>query len=141
MDGGADYRGKPDRVGMPVAVVDLLVVGDDGGDVPPGTVGELWIRGPNVVKGYWNKPAATAEAITDGWLHSGDLARIDDEGFVTIVDRAKDMMIRGGENVYSIEVEDGLYSHPAVMDAAVLGMPPRILVEEVGAGVQLGTGT
>jgi long-chain acyl-CoA synthetase len=93
------------------------------------------------VKGYWNKPEATAETFTDGWLHSGDLARIDDEGFVTIVDRAKDMLIRGGENVYCVEVESVLYDHPAVMDAAVVGLPHRVLGEEVGAVVQLVAGS
>ncbi len=94
-----------------------------------------------MVKGYWNKPEATAEAFTDGWLHTGDLARLDDEGFLLIVDRAKDMLIRGGENVYCVEVEDALYSHPAVIDAAVVGLPHRILGEEVGAAVQLKPGT
>jgi long-chain acyl-CoA synthetase len=94
-----------------------------------------------VVKGYWNKPEATAQSFTDGWLHSGDLARIDDEGFVYILDRAKDMLIRGGENVYCVEVEDVLYSHPDVMDAAVIGIPHRVLGEEVGAVVQLVAGS
>jgi long-chain acyl-CoA synthetase len=102
-----------------------------------GQVGELWIKGPNVVKGYWNKPDATAETFTEGWLHSGDLAKIDEEGFVYIVDRAKDMLIRGGENVYCVEVESVLYDHPAVMDAAVVGLPHRVLGEEVGAVVQV----
>ncbi|HUN51635.1 MAG TPA: long-chain fatty acid--CoA ligase, partial [Candidatus Sulfotelmatobacter sp.] len=96
--------------------------------------------GPNIVKGYWNKPEATAQTFTDGWLHSGDVARIDDEGFVFILDRAKDMLIRGGENIYCVEVEDVLYSHPAVMDAAVIGIPHKILGEEVGAVVQIKPG-
>ena len=105
-----------------------------------GDVGELWIKGPNVVRGYWNNPEATAEAFSEGWLHSGDLARIDTEGFVYIVDRAKDMLIRGGENVYCVEVESILYDHADVMDAAVVGLPHRVLGEEVGAVVQVKPG-
>ncbi len=93
-----------------------------------------------MVKGYWNNPEATAEAFTDGWLHSGDLATIDDEGFVYIADRVKDMLIRGGENIYCVEVENALYTHPSVMDAAVIGMPHRVLGEEVGAIVQVSPG-
>jgi len=104
-------------------------------------VGELWIKGPNVVKGYWNKPEATAQTFTDGWLHSGDLGRVDDEGFVYVVDRTKDMLIRGGENIYCVEVESVLYDHPDVMDAAVVGIPHRVLGEEVGAVVQLTPGS
>ena len=140
MNRGDDYVRKPDSVGPPVPVVDLKVVGPDGAEVPPGEVGELWIKGPNVVRCYWHKPEATAEAITDGWLHSGDVARIDDEGFVYIVDRAKDMVIRGGENVYCVEVESALHEHPAVMEAAVIGIPHRVLGEEVGAVVTLKAG-
>jgi long-chain acyl-CoA synthetase len=134
---GADYVAKPDTVGVPVPVCEVKVVDPDGTPVPPGEVGELWIKGPNVVKGYWNKAEATAESFTDGWLHSGDLARIDDEGFIAIVDRAKDMVIRGGENVYCVEVESVLYDHPEVMDAAVVGLPHKVLGEEVAAVVQV----
>src|SRR4029079_12203926 len=94
-------------------------------------------RGPIVVRGYWNKPEATAETFTDGWVKTGDLARVDEEGFVYIVDRAKDMLIRGGENIYCVEVENALYDHPAVMDAAVVGIPHRTLGEEPGAVVHL----
>lgn len=133
---GADYLRKPDSVGAPIAVVDVKVVDDDGQDLPLGEVGELWIKGPNVVKGYWNKPEATAATFTDGWLHTGDIARIDDEGFVFIVDRAKDMIIRGGENVYCSEVEAALFEHGGVLDAAVVGVPHEVLGEEVGAVVQ-----
>jgi len=100
MNAGADYRRKPASVGAPIAVCDVKIVrpDDDGGAaLPEGEVGEVWIRGPNVVKGYWNKPEATAEAIVEGWLRSGDLGRLDEEGFLYIVDRAKDMVIRGGE--------------------------------------------
>jgi long-chain acyl-CoA synthetase len=141
LNAGADYVAKPDSVGPPVPVCDVKVVAPDGRTLATGEVGELWIKGPNVVKGYWNKPEATAETFTDGWLHSGDLARIDDEGFVYIVDRAKDMVIRGGENVYCVEVESVLYDHPDVMDAAVIGLPHKILGEEVGAVVQVRPGT
>ena len=88
----------------------------------PDVIGELWIKGPNVVRGYWNKPEATAQAFTKGWLHTGDIARIDDEGFVYIVDRAKDMIIRGGENVYSVIVEAAIFEHPDVADCAVVGL-------------------
>jgi long-chain acyl-CoA synthetase len=140
MNAAVDYLRRPDSVGRPVPVVDVKVVGDDGQDLPVGEVGELWIRGPNIVKGYWNNPEATTAAITDGWLHSGDLARIDDEGFVYIVDRAKDMLIRGGENVYCAEVEAALFEHPAVYDAAVIGIPHHELGEEVGAVVRLKAG-
>jgi long-chain acyl-CoA synthetase len=112
----------------------------DGRDLPSSEAGELWIYGPNVVRGYFGKPEATAQSFSDGWLHTGDVARIDSEGFVYILDRAKDMLIRGGENVYCVEVEDVLYSHPAVMDAAVVGIAHRVLGEEVGAVVQLAPG-
>jgi acyl-CoA synthetase (AMP-forming)/AMP-acid ligase II len=122
-------------------VCDVKVVDPDGNDVPTGEVGELWIKGPNIVKGYWNKPEATAAAISDGWLHSGDIARVDDEGFVYIVDRAKDMIIRGGENVYCVEVEAALFEHPGVTDAAAIGIPHHVLGEEVGAVVHLAPGT
>lgn len=137
MNIGADYLAKPDSVGVPVAVVDVQVVGSSGETLPAGEIGELWIKGPNVVKGYFGKPEATAASFTDGWLHSGDIARVDEEGFVYIVDRAKDMIIRGGENVYCVEVEAALYEHPAVSDAAVIGLPHTVLGEEVGAVVHV----
>jgi long-chain acyl-CoA synthetase len=140
MNAGDDYVRKPDSVGPPVPVCDVKVVDEDGRALALGEVGELWIKGPNVVRGYWNKPEATAATFTDGWLHSGDVARIDEEGFVFIVDRAKDMVIRGGENVYCVEVEAVLYEHPAVSDAAVIGIPHDVLGEEVGAVVQLRPG-
>jgi long-chain acyl-CoA synthetase len=97
----------------------------------------LWIKGPNVVRGYWNKPEDTATTFTNGWLHSGDVARIDDDGFIYIVDRAKDMIIRGGENVYSVEVEAAIFEHPDVADCAVIGVPHPVLGEEVGAVIVL----
>jgi long-chain acyl-CoA synthetase len=135
LNSGDDYLRKPDSVGVPVAVVDVKVVDPDGTALAVGDVGELWIKGPNVVTGYWNKAEATSASFSDGWLHSGDVARLDDEGFVYIVDRAKDMIIRGGENVYCVEVEAALYEHPAVNDAAVIGIPHQVLGEEVGAVV------
>jgi long-chain acyl-CoA synthetase len=135
-----DYLRRPDSVGLAVPVCDVKVVGTDGQELPRGEAGELWIRGPNVVVGYWNKPEATAETFTDGWYHTGDICRIDEEGFVYLLDRAKDMLIRGGENVYCVEIEDVLVAHPQVMDAAVVGLPHRILGEEVGALVQLRPG-
>jgi long-chain acyl-CoA synthetase len=138
---GEDYVRKPDSVGVPVPVCEVKVMDAEGRERAVGEVGEIWIRGPNVVKGYWGKPEATAESFSDGWLHSGDLGRVDEEGFVYIVDRAKDMLIRGGENVYCVEVEAALYEHPAVMDAAVVGIPHRVLGEEVGAVVQVVAGS
>jgi long-chain acyl-CoA synthetase len=135
MNAGVDYQQKPDSVGVPVAVVDVRVVDPDGNDVPTGDVGELWIQGPNVVKGYWGLPEATEQTFGGGWLKSGDLARVDDEGFVYIVDRAKDMVIRGGENVYCVEVEGVLFEHPEIADAAVIGVPHQVLGEEVGAAI------
>ena len=101
---GEDYQRKPDSAGLAIPVCDLRVVDAVGNDVPAGAVGELWIKGPNVVKGYWNKPEETAAVFTEGWLHTGDLVRIDAEGFLYILDRVKDMLIRGGENVYCVEV-------------------------------------
>ncbi len=140
MNSGADYLAKPDSVGPPVPVVTLKAVDPLGQEVPVGETGELWIKGPNVVKGYWKRPDATAETFSEGWLHTGDVARIDEEGFVYIVDRAKDMLIRGGENVYSVEIESVLYDHPAVDEAAVIGIPHPTLGEEVGAVVHIRPG-
>ncbi|GII04513.1 class I adenylate-forming enzyme family protein [Planobispora takensis] len=134
---GSDYLAKPDSIGLPMPVVDVKIADPMGQELPAGEVGELCMRGPNVILGYWNRPAATAETIVGGWLHTGDLARMDEEGFVYIVDRAKDMVIRGGENVYCAEVEAALFEHPAVDDAAVIGIPHDELGEEVGAVVRL----
>jgi long-chain acyl-CoA synthetase len=102
--------------------------------------GELWIKGPNVVRGYWNRPEETAKTFTRGWLHTGDVAELDEDDFIYIVDRAKDMIIRGGENVYSVQVEAALHEHPAVADVAVIGVPHPTLGEEVGAVVVLHPG-
>jgi len=141
LNSGIDYQRHPDSVGVPVPVCDVKVVGPDGETLATGEVGELWIKGPNVVKGYFGKPEATAETFSDGWLHSGDLGRIDDEGFVYIMDRAKDLLIRGGENISSVEVESALFEHEAVTDAAVIGIPHPVLGEEVGAVVHLAPGS
>lgn len=136
-----DYLNRPDSCGPALPVSDLRIV-DPGTaiDCPPETVGELLVRGPQVVRGYWNNPTATAETFVDGWVRTGDLARIDEEGFCYIIDRAKDIVIRGGENIYSSEVENVLYSHPAVMDAALVGLPHRTLGEEPAAVVHLAPG-
>ncbi|WP_234401962.1 class I adenylate-forming enzyme family protein [Thermobifida halotolerans] len=138
---GPDYLARPDSVGMPVPVVDVRIVGPDGADLPPGRVGEIWISGPGVVHGYWNRPEETAATFVDGWLRTGDLGRLDDAGFLYVVDRAKDMILRGGENVYCAEVEAALQEHPAVLDAAVVGVPHEELGEEVGAVVRVVAGT
>ena len=137
---GEDYLNRPDSCGPPVAVADLKIVGDDDSELEPGEVGELWARGPMVVKGYWNRPEATAETFVDGWVRTGDLARLDEEGWCYIVDRAKDMIIRGGENIYSSEVENVLYDHPAVTDAALVGISHPTLGEEPAAVVHLAPG-
>ena len=140
--GAEDYANRPDSCGPAVPVSDLEIRDPaDGVTVlGPNQVGELWARGPQVVKGYWNKPEATAQTFVDGWVRTGDLARLDDEGFCYIIDRAKDMLIRGGENIYCIEVENVLYDHPAVMDAAIIGIPHRTLGEEPAAVVTLKPG-
>ncbi|MFI7044146.1 class I adenylate-forming enzyme family protein [Streptosporangium sandarakinum] len=134
---GPDYLAKPDSIGLPMPVVEVRIADPLGRELPAGEVGELCLRGPNVILGYWNRPEATAETFVDGWLHTGDMARVDAEGFVYIVDRAKDMVIRGGENVYCAEVEAALFEHPAVDDVAVIGVPHEELGEEVGAVVRL----
>ena len=140
--GAEDYANRPDSCGPAVPVSDLEIRDPaDGVTVlAPNQVGELWARGPQVVKNYWNKPEATAQTFVDGWVRTGDLARVDEEGFCFIIDRAKDMLIRGGENIYCIEVENVLYDHPAVMDAAIVGIPHRTLGEEPAAVVTLKPG-
>jgi long-chain acyl-CoA synthetase len=136
-----DYEHRPDSCGPPVPVTDLKIMTVEGDrELPIGEVGELWCKGPQVVKGYWNKPEATAQTFVDGWVKTGDLARLDEEGFCFIIDRAKDMLIRGGENIYCIEVENVLYDHPAIMDAALVGIPHKTLGEEPAAVVTLKPG-
>jgi long-chain acyl-CoA synthetase len=118
----------------------MKVVDDEGNEVPQGEVGEIVIRGHNVMKGYWQREDATAEAVRDGWFHSGDMAQVDQDGYFFIVDRKKDMIIRGGYNVYPREIEEVLYEHPAVREAAVLGVPHEEYGEEVAAAVALKEG-
>jgi long-chain acyl-CoA synthetase len=138
---GYDNR-KPGSIGLPIEGVRLKLVSVDGSgeDAAPGDVGEIAIRGHNVMKGYWNRPEATEAAIRGGWFHTGDLARTDEDGFYYIVDRKKDMIIRGGYNVYPREIEEVLYEHPAVLEAAVIGIPHPSLGEEVAAAVALRPG-
>jgi len=131
---------KPGSIGTPIAGVQMRVVGTAGADLPAGEVGEIVIRGHNVMKGYWRQPGATAEAIQDGWFRTGDLAKIDEDGYFYIVDRKKDLIIRGGLNVYPREIEEVLYEHPAVAEAAVIGIPHDELGEEIGAAVVLKPG-
>ena len=134
---GEDYEHRPESCGPAVPVADMKIVDPAGATLPAGEVGELLVRGPHVVEGYWNRPEENAETFVDGWMKTGDLARIDDEGFCFIVDRAKDVIIRGGENIYSAEVEGVLYEHPAIMDAALVPIPHPRLGEEAGAIVTL----
>ena len=131
---------KPGSIGTPIRDVRMRAVDNEGREVPQGEVGEIVILGPNVMKGYWLRPEATAEAIRDGWFHTGDLARVDEDGYFYIVDRKKDLIIRGGYNVYPREIEEVLYEHPAVAEAAVIGLPHPSLGEEVGAAVALKPG-
>jgi len=135
-----DREQKPGSIGTPIRDVRMRAVDGDDREVPQGEVGEIVIRGPNVMKGYWQRPEATAEAIRDGWFHTGDLARVDEDGYFYIVDRKKDLIIRGGYNVYPREIEEVLYEHPAVAEAAVIGLPHPALGEEVGAAVALKPG-
>jgi long-chain acyl-CoA synthetase len=132
---GQDYIDKPSSTGKAVPVIRVEVRNDAGAALGPNEIGEIWFNGPNLIRGYWNKPEATAETIVDGWLRSGDLGKTDDDGFIYVVDRAKDMVIRAGENVYCAEVEAAIYEHPSVMEAAVFGVPHERLGEEVGVAV------
>jgi steroid-24-oyl-CoA synthetase len=135
---GADTRRKPHSVGPPVPTVELRILGPGREVLGAGETGEVCVRGPILMKGYWNQPEATAEAIdADGFLHTGDIGHIDGEGYLTITDRKKDMIIRGGENIYCVEIENRLVEHPAIADAAVIGVPHAELGEEVKAVVQV----
>jgi long-chain acyl-CoA synthetase len=136
-----DRERKPGSIGTPIRGVEMQVVDDQGAPLATGEVGEIVIRGHNVMKGYWKKPEATADAIRDGgWFHSGDMAKVDEDGYFFIVDRKKDMIIRGGYNVYPREIEEVLYEHPAVREAAVIGIPHDEFGEEVAACVVLKEG-
>jgi long-chain acyl-CoA synthetase len=135
-----DRERKVGSIGTPIEGVEMAVVDEHDEPLPPGEVGEIVIRGHNVMKGYWRKPDATAEAMRGGWFHTGDMARVDSEGYFFIVDRKKDLIIRGGYNVYPREVEEVLYEHPAVREAAVVGMQHPDLGEEVAAAVALKEG-
>ena len=126
--------------GRPAVNLDVEIVDENGREVPRGTVGELRVRGPNVMLGYWNKPDETAAALRDGWMHSGDGARMDENGYIFIVDRVKDMIVSGGENVYSAEVESAVHLHPAVAECAVIGVPDDTWSERVHAIVRLREG-
>ncbi len=137
---GDFFVDRPDSAGPAMPNFEVKVVDAEGNAQPTGEVGELWVRGAPVIRGYLNRPEATAETITDGWLHTGDIARLDEDGFIYIVDRAKDMVLRGGENVYCAEVEAAIYEHPAVAEATVFGVPDDRLGEEVGAAVFLKAG-
>jgi acyl-CoA synthetase (AMP-forming)/AMP-acid ligase II len=139
--GGEEYLARPDSCGPAVPVAELKIMDPDGTrELPTGDVGELWARGPMVVRGYWRNPEATAATFVDGWVRTGDLARLDGDGFCYIVDRAKDMVIRGGENIYSSEVENVLYDFPGVTDAALIGIPHRTLGEEPAAVIHMAPG-
>jgi long-chain acyl-CoA synthetase len=140
-NGAEDYLARPDSVGPAVPGCDLRVIDEAGNTLPTGAIGELEIYGGNVVKGYWNNPQATAAAFRDGWYRTGDVVRMDGEGFVYLLDRAKDMLIRGGENIYCVEIEDALLGHPDILEAAIIGIPDRVLGELVGAVVRARTGT
>jgi len=135
-----DAERKPGSIGTPIAGVEMRIVDSAGATLAPGEIGEIAIRGHNLMKGYWGKPEATAEAIPDGWFRSGDLARVDDDGYYFIVDRKKELIIRGGYNVYPREIEEVLYEHPAVAEAAVVGIAHDELGEEVGAAIALKAG-
>jgi long-chain acyl-CoA synthetase len=137
---GDDYVSHPTSTGRATPILEIDVRDADDRPVPIGERGEIWFKGPNLFRGYWGKPEATAEALVDGWLRTGDIGRIDDEGFVYVEDRAKDMVLRGGENVYCAEVEAAIYEHPAVHEAAVFGLPHERLGEEVAAAVYLRPG-
>src|SRR3954469_3657583 len=135
-----DRERKPGSIGLPVGGTEIKVVDDDDNEVPQGEPGEVVMRGPFVMKGYWNRDDATESVMRGGWFHTGDVATVDEEGYFFIVDRKKDLIIRGGYNVYPREIEEVLYSHPAVREAAVVGVPHEAMGEEVGAAVALKDG-
>jgi long-chain acyl-CoA synthetase len=132
---GDDYVARPTSTGRAVPILEISVRGPDGAELPGGERGEICFKGPHLIRGYWNRPDATAEAIVDGWLRTGDLGHVDADGFVYVEDRVKDMVLRGGENVYCAEVEAAIYEHPSIHEAAVFGVPHERLGEEVAAAV------
>ena len=132
---GSDYLAHPTSTGRAVLPMRVEVRDDNLKSVPTGEAGEIWFFGPMLIRGYWNRPEATAETIVDGWLRSGDIGRLDAEGFVYVEDRVKDMILRAGENIYGAEVESAIYDHPAVHEAAVFGVPHERLGEEVGVAI------
>jgi long-chain acyl-CoA synthetase len=132
-----DAERRPGSIGTPIEGVQVRLVDENGNVVPSGSPGELQVKGPNVMKGYWNLPEATDAAIIDGWFATGDIAVVDEDGYYWIVDRKKDLIIRGGYNVYPREIEEVLHEHPAVAQVAVIGIPHDSLGEEVGAAVVL----
>jgi long-chain acyl-CoA synthetase len=135
-----DRERKPGSIGQPISGVEMKVVDDADDDLATGEIGEIVLRGHNVMKAYWQRPEATAEAMRGGWFHTGDLARVDTDGYFFIIDRKKDMIIRNGFNVYPREIEELLYEHPAVREAAVIGIPHEEFGEEVAAAVSLKQG-
>ena len=137
---GDDFVNNPKSTGRPVPIMDVKVTDLEGNDLAVGETGEIWFRSPSLIRGYWNRPEATAETIVDGWLRSGDIGRLDNEGFVYVSDRAKDMILRGGENIYCAEVEATIYEHPAVYEAAVYGIPNERLGEELACHVMVKEG-
>ncbi len=137
INAGQYFLAKPASAGSPCPIMEARIVAEDGTDQPPGGHGELWVRGGNVFRGYLNRPEANAEALTDGWFHTGDIGYLDEDGFLFLVDRAKDMVLRSGENVYCAEVEAAIYEHPAVAEAAVFAVPDERHGEVVGVAVVL----
>ncbi|GAC1325390.1 MAG: long-chain fatty acid--CoA ligase [Thermoleophilaceae bacterium] len=135
-----DRERKPGTIGQPIDGVEMKVVDEDGKEVDQGEVGEIVIKGHNVMKGYWQRKEATEEAIRDGWFYSGDMGKVDEDGYFSIVDRKKEMIIRGGYNVYPREIEEVIYEHPSVESAAVIGIPDDKMGEEVGAAIVLKKG-
>jgi len=133
---GPDYMAKPSSTGRVVPIMGVKIIDPNGSEQPNGEVGEVCLSGPMLIRGYWNRPEATAESIRDGWLHTGDLGYIDDEGFVYVVDRIKDMVLRGGENIYCSEVEAAIFEHKDIHEVAVFGLPHERLGEEVVAALQ-----
>jgi long-chain acyl-CoA synthetase len=141
VNSGPELADRPQSVGRPVPGVSVRIVDLSGNEVEPEETGEICIRGAQIFPGYWGRPEETAKAVTDGWLHTGDIGYLDGEGYLFVTDRAKDMIIRGGENVYCVEIEDRLVMHPKVVDAAVIGVAHPVLGEEVKAVVEVAPGS